>query len=286
MSDFLDFVQPYNIGLTEIRAIKGGKIIQEYWGEHENAAVAARSWSQEGWDAYYGVLPRASEDGTSAISVTPVLWADIDAKAFSLLDKSAALRVLLTYEVPPSIIVDSGHGYHAYWRLRHPVIWEDAKVAMVGLAKNLRGDHVYDASRILRMPDTTNWKDPDHPVPVRVIRFDTGRILEFRDFDRATRAGLHALLPHRVPRIEPTHHDPSQPLPQWLADLIQNGAPQGTRSEQSFKVVCELIRRGWSDQDIEVVFETQAIGDKYREKGNGGPAWLALTLRKAHAEVG
>ena len=50
-------------------------------------------------------------------------------------------------------------------------------------------------------------------------------------------------------------------------------------------MVCELLRRGWGDDDIRGVFETQGIGEKYREKGPSGERWLDLTISKAQREV-
>ena len=285
MRDFLDFIQPSSVGYTEIRCIQDGKVDQTYWLDYDGASQYASNMNAYGWDVYYGVIKRLTKDGKSAAPLTPVLWADVDAKAYPG-GKRDCLSAIVSYEVPPSVIVDSGHGYHAYWRLENPVLWEYAQIVMMGLARNIRGDHVYDISRILRVPDTLNYKD-ETPLPVRLIRFDTTRILRFGDFDKAHAAGMWYANPvqYHKTRPKPTAYDPEQPLPGWLHDLIEQGAPQGTRSEQSFKVVCELLRRGWGEDDIRGVFETQGIGEKYREKGAGGERWLDLTISKARREV-
>lgn len=54
-------------------------------------------------------------------------------------------------------------------------------------------------------------------------------------------------------------------LPTWLADLIRNGAPDGERSGQFFKVVKALSELGYDASEIEAMLgaHPRGIGDKY-----------------------
>lgn len=281
MREFLSFIQP-DEGLCELRLIKNGEVTQGYYRDRARAEQIADDYNATGWDAYYGVLPRIREGGKAEDVVThsTVLWADIDAKAH-MGDKKYALSHLVRYAITPSVIVDSGHGYHAYWKLNAPHLWDEVYPVLVGLAQQLRGDHVYDRPRILRIPGTTNYKDV--PVPVRTIRFDTTRILRLADFHDARRVGLQALRP-LVPRAHPISYEGEDDLPNWLQDLIDTGAPQGQRSEASFKVMCNLMRRGWTDDEIRGVFQVSPIGEKYREQRDG-ERWLIRSLTRARDQA-
>lgn len=283
MRDFLDLVQPGS-GFTEVRRIMDGKV-KQYWAEdHAEVSDLAHRWSDEGWDVYYGVLPRMVEAGNAnaVARYTSTLWADVDAKAHAD-SKRASLMALIDYEIPPAVVVDSGHGYHAYWALDQFIPVDRATTIMRGIARQVKGDHVYDAPRILRLPGTQNWKDPDHPLPVRVLRFDATRRYRPGDFDTAESIGYRELERERTPvRAIPYVAPADRPsLPYWLDTLIQEGAPQGQRSEAGFKVMYHLAKRGWSDEEIHEVFDSTAIGEKMREMRTGGERWFKRSLNRA-----
>jgi P4 family phage/plasmid primase-like protien len=88
----------------------------------------------------------------------------------------------------PSVWVWSGHGLQPYW----PIDRDSAELltnaeasALAGafgrfvqrLARDLYGvklDSVFDLPRVLRVPGTTNWKDPDEPRPVIALNGNGG----------------------------------------------------------------------------------------------------------------
>jgi hypothetical protein len=281
MRDFLDFIMPAD-GFVEIRSIRDGQVKQWFETERQAAVDLALAQSDQGWDAYYGVLPRLDRAGDAEhiASLTSVLWADLDAKTIG--SKQKALMTLVQADIPPSVVVDSGHGYHAYWKLLYPIVWDEAHAIMVGIARTLRGDHVYDPARILRIPGTMNWKDPSDPKPVRAIVFDTTNLRPKADFHRWHEAGLNTSRATLTGGtfIPPVHRD----SPDWLNALIRDGVPQGQRSEAGFKVMCHLLRRGWSDAEIKSAFEQGGIGDKMREMRDG-ERWFNRSLERAKAQL-
>ena len=111
-------------------------------------------------------------------------WMDIDVdptnpKKYATVAEAIAalLRFCLEVGIPqPSIIVRSGGGVHAYWlsdRILTVEEWQPFVNALkaAALAYGLKFDSglTTDAVRILRVPDTTNWKY-DEPRRVQLMQ--------------------------------------------------------------------------------------------------------------------
>lgn len=174
-------------GFIEFRLIGGGKATQHFhkisdvlakWDECLNVLKKANA---SGANVYFGAVPRTVAKGDAAsVAPTTILWADID-------DKSSAVnenfKPLIGLNLAPSIVVDSGHGWHCYWILREPLGNETARTIMDEIARVVGGDNVSDPPRILRLPDTFNTKSSPS-VLCRVVKADTSRLYNPSDFDR------------------------------------------------------------------------------------------------------
>ncbi|MEO2091577.1 MAG: DNA-primase RepB domain-containing protein, partial [Gemmataceae bacterium] len=112
-------------------------------------------------NVYCGVCPRAGEGGKSAdILLARNLWSDLDnigpAEVVALLKRKKM--------PPPTLVVDSGHGTHLYWRLVEAVTFasDDERAVfeavVAGVGKQIGGDHTHDLARLLRLPGTWNCK--------------------------------------------------------------------------------------------------------------------------------
>jgi len=91
--------------------------------------------------------------------------------------------------LPPPVRVDSGGGVHAYWLFDQDIPTEEWKPYALKF-KQLCLDHIKidpavtaDAARILRCPETFNYKK-DEPVPTRLLDEDFGQYSfeDFKDF--------------------------------------------------------------------------------------------------------
>lgn len=148
-------------------------------------------------DVYVGVCPfreaPASGRGTiEMVAAVPHVWVDIDVANTSRGDGkrlppsfAAAMSILDRVGLAPSMVIDSGHGLHAYWCLSEPFVItsEEARMAARKLtrrwwmtvrevAKAVGGwdvDPAHDLARVLRVPDTWNRKGAK-PVRVAVVR--------------------------------------------------------------------------------------------------------------------
>ena len=280
MTEFLETIWGHSDMYGELRLMRNAgdrKVITQKFYRLEDGMGIVRAASDcltfmvEGWDVYYGVVPRVRERGTAADAApyTSVLWADVDEKHFS--SKGEAVTNLNMFQIPASAIVDSGHGFHAYWFLSEPMAMAGAQAAMKFIAKEVGGDAVSDASRVLRVPGTTNYKSA--PVPVRLLRFDDARRYRPSDFP------VEETVIKR-PRAVVTDVSSFTKLPDWLQGIVKEGAPKGSRSEAAFKACLWMIRYGWSEEAIREIFAAypNGIGEKYAESGD---RWLAVTLRAA-----
>lgn len=78
--------------------------------------------------------------------------------------KARTLHQLRALTYPPSVIIDSGGGYHCYWLLRNTVPLDatnrnDVQIIQNGWVKMVGGDPgAADLRRVLRMPGTYNCK--------------------------------------------------------------------------------------------------------------------------------
>lgn len=115
---------------------------------------------------YYTVQPRSYEGGTEAdVQGFVALYADLELEKGGLTLREVAPK-LLALPQPPSALVHSGHGCHAYWFLDdyYPLMHtRRARLLTEGIARVCRDwapdPKVKDASRVLRLPGTHNRKN-------------------------------------------------------------------------------------------------------------------------------
>ncbi len=114
--------------------------------------------NQMGWGAYFAVglrkpgLGRWKRGGAAEVVALPAFYTDIDDPTPATLMKLRGARL------PPSVIVHSGGGYHAYWMLDEPTSdLNMARQVLQGLARTFGGDGLSPAQS-LRLPGTVNHK--------------------------------------------------------------------------------------------------------------------------------
>ena len=150
-------------------------------------------------DWYFGPgLPGPNQKFTATervkaaeVAGIPCLWADIDiahpahrsTRAYPP-DLESAVEFLMGLPAPPTVMVDTGHGLHAYWCLSELFLFGDdvghargTELALRwhGMLSGLlaeRGwetDNVSDLARVLRLPGTFNLKDDDDRRQVTLL---------------------------------------------------------------------------------------------------------------------
>ncbi|MGA7328926.1 MAG: hypothetical protein WBX25_31675 [Rhodomicrobium sp.] len=138
------------------------------------------------------------------------LWAEIDLlegtdhtnAALVQAAKNAIVKRLKAVEgpyywggltLPPSIIIDSGGGIHAYWHLELPHSLETAEDYEVfetinqAIGKAFTADNCFNCDRIMRLPWTTNFPDAGKRSKGRratcasIVEFDETRVYDFEE---------------------------------------------------------------------------------------------------------
>lgn len=113
-----------------------------------------------------------------------VLYVDVDAYD----NQTSALATLRAYPLPPTMIVSSGNGLHAYWLLdKLETEIDEVKARNKQLAIEINkldmradADSCFDLARVLRVPDTYNVKRT--PIKCEIIEYHEDRIYRLSDF--------------------------------------------------------------------------------------------------------
>lgn len=117
------------------------------------------------------ISPRYVRSQYEYICAINCLYAEFDAKDFSD-DKEAAWQHIAKLPAGPSVVIDSGGGYHCYWLLRDT--WQiddtnrdDAKALQAAWVAAVGGDGgAKNLTRVLRVPGSYNYKPqygPEYP---------------------------------------------------------------------------------------------------------------------------
>jgi len=133
---------------------------------------------------FFGVLPRRAEKTGKAEDTIAgyAAWTDLDFRDFQGGEEECIER-LNGFPFQPTVRVRSGHGMHAYWLFKEPQEPGTLVDLSARLAVALGGDNVADAARIMRLPGTTNHKNPDEPQSVVIESMDLDRRYLALDLD-------------------------------------------------------------------------------------------------------
>jgi len=184
---------------------------------------------------YTGVLPRSEAKGTAEFCLPGrVVWADFD----NGIDAKTAWKLVKAKKLPdPSLVVNSGHGTHLFWKLRKK---EDPKILSAfvrDFAVFFESDiSVSDPARILRLPGFTNWKPP---VATAEIKYSTDTEYEFEALRKIIPVQKMEEIP--VHRISKTSCEPMIERARRYVSMIA-GSGTGGRTNTAYHVACVLTR--------------------------------------------
>jgi hypothetical protein len=250
-------------------------------GDKRNLASAfkrAESLNGEGYGVYFAPCLRSSKSGKAeAAALLPAFWLDIDCDGDAA-KRDDAFNRLYAFELPPSAILDSGGGLHAYWLLNEPAQFADDvarhRVAAIlrGLCEALGGDpqYVKSPASVMRLPGSINTKPDRNGATVTVLEIDSECRYPLEQF-----AWLEA------PTLLKTMYSPvtsngRHPLPPRTEAYLATGAGEGRRNHELFAAACQMRDSGYSQSEA----ERELV---QRHVTNGGSEREALaTIRSAY----
>lgn len=286
-------------GMLEMRAIetwtasgkKQSRLVERIWLSAEvllgHFAYLRRLNREQRANIFFGVNPRtrAGHGTKQAVTHCRSVWMDMD--RIRPHELQARLPVGLH---EPSIVVDSGHGIHAYWLLDQPcdVSAPQSRARFETMLHNLYAavgaDATSDVSRLLRLPGFFNVKDFRHgkqPVACRLLHCDAEHTYPVQYF--FDNWGKH--------REESTSR-PTQQTTDLAGEKLRSGRTSrrirglvkyldhetDDRSRRDFGVACALFRLGLS------IEETRSLVASH-SKFAGNKQYLEITLQNAQQTV-
>jgi len=141
---------------------------------------------------------------------------DLDEKDFQG-GKEEALRRLREFRLAPTLIVDTGRGFHAYWFFKEAEsIQSEADIVRIEsynrrLAQVSGGDlAVAEIARVMRLPGTYHMKNPATPLLVRILELEPSRRYNLSTFD------------DWLPAPEQQEARSTYNPPGWVGDLLRD----------------------------------------------------------------
>ena len=254
-------------------------------------------------NVHFGVAPRVIARGgvkqtgsENDVKILNCIFGDIDCKRESdpsLPTKKETIKRIEKFELPPSIIVDSGLGYQVYWLLKKQIPIKNRKILLEvkgilkGLAIAIGGDVAgQDVSHLLRVPGTRNLKPecPKGGLPVKIIKFDPNLkygpefkkfMVKIEDLGKVDIDIKDVPIPPRFEellkknkKLQNTYLTRNRP------DLSD---PSGSGYDMALANL--LIKNKFTDSEIAAIIRSSKTGTKKKIT----PSYLNITIKKARA---
>jgi hypothetical protein len=191
----------------------------------------------KGWGAFIGIatrqrnLGRWSRGGKNDLACLPALFVDLD-------DPDLALWRLCWFDLPASMIVASGRGFHAYWKLDTPTTdLITAEQAIRGLSQHLHGDPALTVAQSMRLVGTLNTKPGRGSAPCEFISFHPDRTYKLSDFNPFT---LNRNIAPHPPSYHPIYTTHRKSLIDTLTAAVINQLDGYWRSNGYIAARCPL----------------------------------------------
>ncbi|HML23002.1 MAG TPA: primase C-terminal domain-containing protein [Aggregatilinea sp.] len=274
--------------LLEFRCIQPetekARILWARTGEQKKLSSVLRqtdTLNKSAYGIFFSPCPRTQKKGTAdAAAVVPALWVDIDCDNDPE-RRAVSLARLHTFEPQPSIVVNSGGGWHAYWLLSEPFALESHAERqhignlLQGLFAAVGGDPDYAKSvaSLMRLPDSINTKPERNGVTAAIIDFHPDWRYSLSAFEwLASTLGKPVLK-----RLDMPSDSACAPLPRATLDYLNQGAANGNRNHALFDAACQFRDAGYSQDEAEAQLIPRHIAD--------GSSGENLTAREREARA-
>jgi len=186
---------------------------------------------------YFTVATRNGGGRKEHIVNIPAVWVDID---FKDIPEAEAEKRLREFPLRPTYVVRSGGGLHVYWLFKEPLTKKEiafTEYLLKQLAVYFDADmSVTDASHILRLPDTRNFKYRP-PALVKIVEHGEMRY-DPSDFEFLPELDTRSLGNGSI----------SNPA-DWQDEALQ-GVEKGKRNSTATKLAGRYVCKGLADEEI------------------------------------
>ena len=241
--------------------------------ELTQATILAQSveLNRAGYGVYFAPCPRREKQGKAeAAALLSALWVDLDcdddpARRTGTMDK------LHSFNLPPSAVIDSGNGLHAYWLLSEPLsLDEDSRKQTAGILRGLfsalDGDprYVKSVASVMRLPGSVNTKPERGGAVVTLLELHSDRRYLLNDFHwLESQPQVECIGGLNVVTLNGNGH---HPLPKRTEDYLTNGASVGSRNTELFAAACQLRDAGDSQSEAERQLVPRYVADGCSER--------------------
>ncbi len=239
----------------------------ESWAINKNRAGLGVYWSPNAIAPGVNKKPRKEN-----VVRARFVHVDLDppkGTAWAPAERAAALERLQDCQPHPSMIVDSGGGFNAYWRLEDECRDAEAIEAINrALCDKLGADACWNVDRILRVAGTVNWPNAKkaaagrQPRLAEVVEEEGGEYsvealrAAFGSADKAAPAGK-SKAPDKIVRTpfavlcpDDLRPQPPEGLRRLISEKDPDGRYSGDRSKQAIGCARSMIELGYTDTEI------------------------------------
>lgn len=251
------------------------------WVEsNEQAAVLLETLSKDR-NVYVsmGTFPKGSRRKQDTCTNIGCFWLDIDAHEGSGYKSATEIARELkkfcksTGISKPNIIHDSGHGLHVYWVPNEDISlaeWLKTATLLQKVAQDfgLGADPITtDSARVLRAPNSINFRDSDHPRPTEVVHFNPVKT-DYGEFSQALASAQAS--PEKEKSNPSIEHamDCTQANIEYVWKLLNSIDPDPYPAEGGnraiwMRVIFALLSLGWGELAIKIAHQWSQKGDLY-----------------------
>lgn len=118
------------------------------------------------------------------IDVFNFVFVDMDLKDGIYKSKEEFVKRLEQFPLKPTMVVDSGNGVHAYWRVRD-LKREQYVITQLALLRHFNTDEsVWSVLQLMRLPGYNNTKKFGEPIPAQILPLSSNQIYEISQFPK------------------------------------------------------------------------------------------------------
>lgn len=157
--------------------------------EGEFNASQLKSFNNSGYNIYYlpnypSIYDPSKKVDGSQVDTFEYVFVDMDLKDKIYQSKDEFLEHILTFELTPNKIVDSGNGIHAYWKVSDLNAMDYLKIQRRLIRHFHTDEAVGQIFQLMRYPGYDNTKDKTHYKLCELIHEDNSKTYSGEDFDK------------------------------------------------------------------------------------------------------